>query len=470
MEQDTNNSPLRITVAGASGFVGTHLLRRLALQENVQIRALSRSKQESPHRNITWQKCDAFLFADVDAACQNTDVLIYLIHSMLPSSNLTQGSFHLYDINIADNFARAARRHGVKQIIFVSGIIGPDEKLSLHLQSRKEVEDTLKASGCPTTILRASLIIGEGGSSFQILQNLVQRLPVMVLPSWTKTEIQPIDINDVVRYVQHVINREQYFNGISDIAGPEVVSYEDLIRSTAKLMGLQRMFGYLPMRIQGLSKLWVSFFSGTSPNLVYPLIDSLNHRMVADTGKQLLIDDHKRVRFDDSLRAALNHGGAPALYGGFFSHSLLKWQGNVRSLQIIRLRKEMDRMVIIDAYFRWLSNWFFALLSVQSTKSDIKIKFLGFITLLAFEKSEPADDGLYICRITGGVLLNKKRAVNARMEFRRTLLRPYVLIAIHDYYPQLPWFLYRYSQAPVHAFVMARFRKFLESRSQQIGV
>ena len=210
MESDSQHKALRITIAGASGFVGKHLLRSLAIKDGVQLRALSRSERKSTHKNIEWQKCDAFQFADVDEACKDTDVLIYLIHSMMPSSHLTQGSFHLYDLNIADNFARSARKHGVRQIIFVSGIVDAEAKLSLHLQSRKEVEDTLVASGCPTTILRASLIIGENGSSFQILQNLVDRLPVMVLPKWTNTEIQPIDILDVVKYIEHVIARTEH--------------------------------------------------------------------------------------------------------------------------------------------------------------------------------------------------------------------------------------------------------------------
>ena len=127
---------------------------------------------------------------------------MYLVHSMLPSAHLTQGNFRDFDLICADNFGRAAARNGVRQIIYLGGIVpaaaNRGHALSSHLASRLEVENTLAASGVPVTALRAALVVGRGGSSFDILVKLVTRLPAMICPAWTSTRTQPIALSDVV--------------------------------------------------------------------------------------------------------------------------------------------------------------------------------------------------------------------------------------------------------------------------------
>ena len=177
-------SSMTIAVAGASGFIGQALCERLALTHTVV--ALSRAASPSAG-GIERRRCDLFSLLDCERGLTGADVAVYLVHSMMPSARLTQASFADMDLILADNFARAAKRVGVKQIVYLGGVVPETGVLSPHLASRVEVERALAAHGVPVTTLRASLVIGPDGSSFRILQRLVERLPVMLLPRWTRS-------------------------------------------------------------------------------------------------------------------------------------------------------------------------------------------------------------------------------------------------------------------------------------------
>src|SRR5690606_19576051 len=131
-----------------------------------------------------WVQADLFSLLEVERALEGADVALYLVHSMIASAELTQGSFADFDLILADNFARAAKSRGVRHILYVGGLIPEGERLSRHLESRLEVEQTLRAQGVPVTALRASIIIGPAGSSLRMVENLVRRLPVMITPAW----------------------------------------------------------------------------------------------------------------------------------------------------------------------------------------------------------------------------------------------------------------------------------------------
>lgn len=173
---------LKVAVAGASGFVGKALVEDM--KDDCRMIALSRSIRESSDADssVEWRHCDLFSFRTVSKALQGVDCAIYLVHSMMPSAKLTQAGFEDLDLIAADNFARACRDAGVKQIVYLSGLMPEGETLSNHLKSRREVETALRAYGTPLTVLRAGLVVGPGGSSTSMLFQLVHRLPVMVCP------------------------------------------------------------------------------------------------------------------------------------------------------------------------------------------------------------------------------------------------------------------------------------------------
>lgn len=262
---------LRITIAGASGFVGASVLKRVP--EAWLIHALSRGKGRA-NGMIDWRKTDLFSLQSSVEALKETDVAVYLVHSMLPSTRLFQGSFADADLLIADNFASACVKNGVKQIIYLGGLV-PDANISKHLASRREVEEVFKATGIPCTILRAGMVAGCGGSSFEILRSLVTNLPAMVLPQWTQVSTQVIYIDDLVRVLLASVMKRDFFDKTINVVNGEKLNYECLIRTTCGALGKKRFLLRVPIRSTAFSKLWVSLFSNANYELVAPLIDSL---------------------------------------------------------------------------------------------------------------------------------------------------------------------------------------------------
>ncbi|WP_079477651.1 NAD(P)H-binding protein [Halobacillus salinus] len=173
-----------VALTGASGYIGSQLLDKIATYADIV--ALSRNGiryENSEH--IEWRTCDLFSLSDAERALEGADIAVYLVHSMVPSAKLTQGSFEDMDAILADNFAQAASKQGVKRIIFLSGIIPDEQKvLSTYLQSRLEVEHILGAYGVPVTTLRSGLIVAPEGSPFPVLAKLLKRVPYLCLPMW----------------------------------------------------------------------------------------------------------------------------------------------------------------------------------------------------------------------------------------------------------------------------------------------
>src|SRR5690606_15038482 len=179
-----------------------------------------------------WRACDLYSLLQAEQALAGADYAFYLVHSMMPMASLTQGSFEDIDLILADNFARAASKAGVKQIIYLGGIIPSGTLLSRHLRSRLEVEQTLAAHGVPVTRIRASLIVGARGSSFQIVEKLVKRLPLLLCPRWTRTLTQPIALKDVLEILQYVMGKPEHFHHAYDVGGPSVLSYVEVLGET----------------------------------------------------------------------------------------------------------------------------------------------------------------------------------------------------------------------------------------------
>ena len=171
---ENDASEQRVAVVGASGFVGARLVESLAATQKVV--AIARSARKNAE-NVEWRAADLYSLQSTRAALAGCAVAYYLVHSMMPSSKLMQGRFHDTDLLLADNFARACVHAGVKRIVYLGGLLPEQGFVSEHLESRREVELVLTSSGIPTTCLRAGLVVGKGGSSFEMLRQLVERLP-----------------------------------------------------------------------------------------------------------------------------------------------------------------------------------------------------------------------------------------------------------------------------------------------------
>jgi uncharacterized protein YbjT (DUF2867 family) len=411
--------------------------------------------------NVIWRRCNGFSLLDVETATQDVDILIYLIHSMMPSSTLSQGSFSDFDLYLADNFARAARKNNIKKIIYLSGIIPPKEELSEHLRSRLEVEKVLAQYGNDLTVLRAGLIVGKNGSSFKILERLIKRLPLLICPTWTLSQTQPIDLEDVLASLVHCIRQYDRLKPVYDIAGPDIMTYREMLATTAKILGLNRPMVNVPFFSPGLSKLWVSKVTTTPTNLVYPLIESLKHEMIANKENQLILPDHKYWHFKDSLENSLckEKDGLMRFivnYNAIINFRLLE---SVSSLQRISCKTTSQGQDVARDYFSWLPKFFTPFIQVRLKEegNEVEFWFFGMMKMLVLTKnSQRSTPDRVIYYITGGILARLENG-NGRLEFRWIESSKCVITALLDYRPSLPWFIYKYTQALVHLFVMKRF-------------
>ena len=263
---------LKITVAGAGGFIGSNLIKKIS--NSHKVKALSRNLKDKTDRTVEWKIADLFSLTSTQEALKDTDIAIYLIHSMMPSSRLFQGSFHDTDLVLADNFAHACKISGVKQIIYLGGVV-PKGSMSQHLESRKEVENILKNTGVPWTIFRAGLVVGNGGSSFEILKNLALNLPAMILPAWTQNITPTIYLDDLTEMIRQSIDNKSFLFQTIDAVCGEPLMYKDLIQQTVRHLRKKSILVPVPINYTSFSKLWVSIFGRSDYSLVSPLIDSL---------------------------------------------------------------------------------------------------------------------------------------------------------------------------------------------------
>lgn len=309
---------LTVAVVGASGFVGRELIAELSLEKKLKVRALSRHDYSSQSsERLEWVQCDIFSLKDIQQALQDCDVAIYLVHSMLPSARLTQGNFQDFDLILADNFARAAKLNGLRQIIYLGGIVPSDLDVSPHLRSRLEVERCLRASGVALTALRAGVILGPMGSSFTIMLNLVRKLPIMLCPRWASTLSNPVAIWDVIRSISYCIANTQTYHKHFDIGGPDTLSYQDMLRALALVQGKKRWICSVPFLTPRLSKSWVTFFSGAPKELVYPLLEGLKTHVVPDPSFALNQRGVKALSFEEAIAQSLKGGHGRAKPNAF---------------------------------------------------------------------------------------------------------------------------------------------------------
>jgi uncharacterized protein YbjT (DUF2867 family) len=458
-----------VVVAGATGFIGERLISRLL--PSARVHALSRRSRshgsEDDPAGPVWIACDLFSMRDTRRAVKGADIAVYLVHSMLPSARLTQGSFHDMDLILADNFARACAHAGVDRIVYLSGLVPESEQLSAHLASREEVERALQSYGASVTALRAGMIVGAGGSSFRMLHKLVQRLPWMVCPAWTQSQMQPIDVDDVVELLARCVERSTGDGGVYDIGGPDIYSYRGLIEETGRVVGRRIRILDFPSVAPSLSVLWVCLVTRTPRALVGPLVESLRHDMVARDRRLQEETGVPGIPFEASVRRAI---AIPPQE----SSLLQRWRRpsirSVRSVQRVRIPIGRSADWLTREYLRWLPTIAWPLVSVEVDERlccEFRLKWLG-VRLLRLELATGISiPNRVVLRITGGVLVRAGHRPEGRLEFRSVLDGSTGLVAIHDFRPSLPWFVYKYTQALAHSWVMKRFARHLRRESER---
>ncbi len=444
-----------ITIAGASGYVGRHLLKKMG--PDLNIRGLSRGSKKAEQDNLTWVKTDLFSFKSTEESLAGTDIAIYLVHSMMPSTRLFQGDFQDADLLIADNFARACKRAGVKQIIYLGGLL-PEVNVSKHLMSRLEVEKVLKATEIPLTILRAGMIVGDGGSSFEILKNLVFNLPGMILPKWTKSRTQAFFIDDLVDIIVASIENSDFENKTIDVVNGESLTYKDLILETTNYFDKKKILISMPINSTAFSKLWVKIFGETDYELVSPLIDSLTCDLPFPEVSPLIKPYIKYRTYRDMLKNISTKKNARKKNKEVFTDN------TVRSIQRLENTQNKSSKNISDSYMSWLPRYMKSLIVARNEGK--LISFYAFGISIPLLKLEHIEDNSNLDRekfhIIGGLLSHTSNT--GWLEFRRVANGEFTLASINEFVPSLPWYIYKYTQAPIHAHVMRSFGFYLNKK------
>lgn len=450
----------KVVIAGATGFVGRELSRAICGQHHVI--GLTRSANFPTEPSVhEWRRADLFSMKDARAALQGADYAFYLVHSMMPSARLTQGEFQDFDLIAADHFARAASEQGVKQIIYLGGLIPQVKEISKHLESRLEVENTLGTYGVPLTTLRAGLVVGAKGSSFQLLEKLIQRLPVLVCPAWTQTKTQPIALTDIIQLLKFCLGNPQVFAQSFDVGSPDVLSYREMMEKTAQKLGLKRHFIRVPFFSPGLSRAWVTTVTGAPKELVFPLIESLAHPMVARDHALEKMAGIQTQGIDQALTEAVqgNPGTrAPRAFRGRTKNP----DHDVRSVQRLPLSGGNTAEWTAKEYLQWLPKFMPWIIRVDLKPDGIAefvLRGTQLRLLILQLSSEMSTSDRQIFYVRGGVLA--KQSHRGRVEFMEALQGTCVLSALHEFRPRLPWLIYYHTQAKVHLYVMKSFARYL---------
>jgi len=288
---------VKVLVAGASGFVGRRLCPAL-VDEGHEVLAMTRHPG-------SYQGSGGAVYGDVhDAetlprALSGSDGAYYLVHS------LDSADFERKDAQAAEAFGAAAAAAGVRRIIYLGGLGDDSDDLSAHLRSRREVEHLLGAAGVPVTTLRAGIIVGHGGISWELTRQLVEHLPAMVTPRWVNTRTQPIALADVVRYLVGVLALDETAGRPYDIGGPEVLEYVTMMRRVAAIQG--RGFRVLPVPLltPRLSSLWLTLVTDVDGQTARSLVDSMSNEVVVRDGSIRTVLPFEPLGYDEAVLAAL---------------------------------------------------------------------------------------------------------------------------------------------------------------------
>lgn len=295
--RDAGSSAVKVLVAGSSGFVGQRLCPALE-RDGHTVKAMTRHP-EAYHGSGTPVYGDVHDPGSLDNALAGCDGAYYLVHS------LGDADFVGRDAQASRAFARGAAEAGLGRIVYLGGLGDDDDELSAHLRSRREVEHLLGSTGVPVTTLRAGIVVGHGGISWEITRQLVEHLPAMITPRWALTRTQPIAVADVVRYLAGVLQVPEAAGRAFDIGGPDVLAYVDMLRRVAAIEGRTLLVIPVPLLTPRLSSRWLSLVTDVDTRTGRSLIDSMSNEVVVrdDAIKKLV--DFEPMGYHDAVLLAL---------------------------------------------------------------------------------------------------------------------------------------------------------------------
>jgi len=298
---------MRVLVTGATGFIGGHLVPELVAAGH-DVRALVRDpgRYDAPE-GVDVVSGDLLDEDSLAGAFDGVDAAYYLVHSMGSS-----GDFAERDRRAARNFAAGADAAGVSRVVYLGGLGETGDDLSPHLASRREVEAVLADAAFDLTTLRAAVIVGAGSAGFEMVYQLVNKLPVMVTPKWVRTPCQPIAVRDAVAYLVGVLDHPETAGETYEVGGPQVLSYETMLERTADLAGKRLLVVPVPVLSPRLSTYWVDLVTDVPKSVAHPLIHGLKNPVVVSDHAIRDVLPIELTPFEDAARRALREYGEAA--------------------------------------------------------------------------------------------------------------------------------------------------------------
>jgi uncharacterized protein YbjT (DUF2867 family) len=294
-----------VLVTGATGFVGRRLVPEL-VQRGHTVRAMTRHPEtyDGPGEAVGGDVHDA---DSLERALAGADVAVYLVHS------LDDDDFERKDAEAATAFGRAAAGAGVRQIVYLGGLGADGDDLSAHLRSRREVETLLGGEGVPVTVLRAAIVVGAGGISWEMTRQLVKNLPAMVVPRWAATRTQPIAISDVVRYLAGVVDLPEALGRVFEIGGADRLSYIEMLQQASQVMtGRTAKVVQVPMLTPKLSSYWISFVTNVDVTTGRNLIDSMGTEVIVTDDSIRELVPGEPLSYREAVESAITESRASA--------------------------------------------------------------------------------------------------------------------------------------------------------------
>lgn len=299
-----SNERALVLLTGASGYIGGRLLKSLE-KANWPVRCLARRADFLKPRvagSTEVVQADCLDRDSLPPALAGVHTAYYLVHSMG-----SPGKFEEEDRRAAQNFADAAREAGIRRIIYLGGLGSEDQTLSAHLRSRHEVADILRSSGIPTIEFRASIVIGSGSLSFEMIRALVQRLPVMICPRWVSVKAQPIAVEDVIAYLMEALKLPDGPGAVFEIGGTDQVSYGEIMREYARQRGLPRWMIPVPVLTPRLSSLWLGLVTPVYARIGRKLVDSMRNPTLVHDPSALTVFSVKPKGLKEAIERALHN-------------------------------------------------------------------------------------------------------------------------------------------------------------------
>ncbi|RYJ41162.1 SDR family oxidoreductase [Flavobacterium beibuense] len=358
---------MKILVTGTTGYIGKRLIPFLLEAGHdlvCCVRDLNRIPEQFKDQDtITFVEIDFLVYSTGVKIPKDIDVAYYLMHSMSASDD-----FEKQELACAYNFISYVKDTSLKQVIYLSGIVNEDV-LSKHLRSRKQVEQALGGGKYALTAFRAGIIVGSGSASFEIIRDLVEKLPVMVTPKWLNTKTQPIAIRDVLSYLSKAAGDERLYNNNYDIYGPEVLTYKKMLLIFAEVRGLKRYIITLPVMTPKLSSYWLYFVTSTTFKLAASLVDSMKITIVGrsnNLGKMLNVHpityrEAVEKAFQKIEEDAILSSWKDSIISGRFSEKISKYITipkygcfkDIKSRKVENEEEVLNRIWALGGYTGW---------------------------------------------------------------------------------------------------------------------